>query len=241
MTDYLICPSCGWVSLPSSATTRKHAYPACGKPLCSGHGAPLRQATEEEVAALPDLAALSPAQVDVRLEDSERFYGVPDGDFVEIFDSRINSDSPKSLIWRCPEAEIQMITENLLLGLTPCRPVDVVICAKIDMPGLKLSNLAEGLLKQAAARKNVEPEQLPRDNADLVQVVRMLGVQARLSWQPLAVVTIPASWCAGDSPAHEAGWYIDACGESEEVLPVGPRLKADGTVFIPLPKMIYRG
>lgn len=216
MTEgYLICPTCGWLylSLPEEGRV-----PVCGRPRCRCRI--LRQATAEERAALPIGATVGQPKMDLLLKDSKRFKAVVrhSGE-ADIYDDVI--DGEKSLIMEFVTAEeVATLTEGHLLTITPAREIEVAVV--VDL-GKFLTAVSGGRIPT-----------VPRDDPFLVGIVRNRGAK-----MGMAMVTIPASWEAGDSDLHEAGWYIDRRGEVEEVCKRAPRITAEGTVYHPKPKEVF--
>lgn len=244
--DRWSCPGCGWIySAPTAADIEARgskAFAICGKSGC--HGQALRPATQDEVANLPELVNIGPAPVDVLLVDSDRFYAASEGgglaDVIDIDKDRVLSGELVDIhvVDGICADDLAFWTENRLMAITPLRPVDVVINVRTGGQ-FGLSTLTRRHLQHTKWDLSIDPEELDRDDADLVSAVRNLGQAAAGPRASLRVVTIPATWCAGDGPAHTAGWYIESRDGAEEVLQVGPRILANGSVFTPAPKSIY--
>lgn len=216
--DLLICPTCGWLYLSMSEEGR---VLVCRRPSCRCR--PLRQATAEERAALPIGATVGEPKQDILLKDSRRFYALETGGWCEVYDNYIdngNNGNQKSLILDDVTAEaVEAMTEGFLKTVTPAREVEVAVV--VDL-GKFLTAVSGGRIPT-----------VPRDDPFLVGLIRNRGAK-----MGMAVVTIPASWEAGDSDLHEAGWYIDRRGEVEEVCKRASRITAEGTVYHPKPKEV---
>ena len=217
MTERLfICPTCGWLYLE---VVESGKVAVCGKPYCRCRL--LRVATAEERAALPIGATVGPPKQDVLLKDSRRFYIVEKGGGFEVYDNHIDDRDPKSLIMADVAAEeVENLTEGYLRTVTPAREVEVAVRIPCKF----------SLVEEMANRHGTD-----RDSGSLLMAVHHTGVRGGM-----ATVTVPASWCAGDSELHEAGWYIERRGDVEEVCKVAPRIRGDGVVYVPKPKEVLR-